>query len=93
MPQVHVDQTAASAAARVERHLPADEAPELLKRRFQIINLWRPISDPAWDWPLALCDYRSIDTENYLVPTTLVYPTVTARPSVCATTRTTSGKN
>ena len=47
--------------------------PELLKKRFQIINLWRPIGRPAWDWPLALCDYRSIDRTD-LVPTTLRYP-------------------
>jgi hypothetical protein len=33
---VHVDQTAASAAARVHRHLPASDAPDLLKRRFQV---------------------------------------------------------
>jgi hypothetical protein len=71
---VHVDQTNASAAARVHRHLPANDAPELLKHRFQIINLWHPIHHPAWDWPLALCDYRSIDPQNDLVPTTLVYP-------------------
>ena len=71
---VHVDQTAESATTRVHRHLPASDAPELLKHRFQIINLWRPIGRPAWDWPLALCDYRSIDTQNDLVPTTLRYP-------------------
>jgi hypothetical protein len=71
---VHVDQTADSAVARVHRHLPASDVPELLKHRFQIINLWRPIDHEAWDWPLALCDYRSIDPQNDLVPTTLVYP-------------------
>ena len=72
--QVHVDQTTKASIARVHRHLPADEAPELVKHRFQIVNLWRPINHPAWDWPLALCDYRSIDTKNDLVPSTLVYP-------------------
>ena len=62
--QVHVDQTAASFIARVHRHLPASDVPKLLERRFQIINLWRPIAAPALDWPLALCDYRSIDLEK-----------------------------
>ncbi|TFK23402.1 hypothetical protein FA15DRAFT_670515 [Coprinopsis marcescibilis] len=71
--QTHVDQTPASAVARVHRHLPASDAPELLKKRFQIINLWRPISHAAWDWPLALCDYRSVDPKDAL-PVTLVYP-------------------
>lgn len=74
VPQVHVDQTAASATARVHRHLPAEDVPELLKHRFQIINLWRPIHHAAWDWPLALCDYRSIDVAKDLIPTTLKYP-------------------
>lgn len=71
---VHVDQTSASAAARVHRHLPLGDAEALLKRRFQIINLWRPITHIALDWPLALCDYRSIDRNTDLFPTTLKYP-------------------
>jgi hypothetical protein len=70
----HVDQTTASAIARVHRHLPPEEAPSLLRRRFQIINLWRPISHAAVDWPLALCDFRSVDVKNDLVPVALIYP-------------------
>ncbi|KAJ6555124.1 hypothetical protein DFH09DRAFT_1493250 [Mycena vulgaris] len=51
-PQTHVDQTNASAVARVHRHLPAEEVPELLKHRFQIINL---TVDPVDDiLPVAL---------------------------------------
>lgn len=72
--QVHVDQTTAASIARVHRHLPASDVPDLLKRRFQIINLWRPISHVALDWPLGLCDYRSVDPEKDVVPVTLVYP-------------------
>ncbi|KAH7923058.1 hypothetical protein BV22DRAFT_1106300 [Leucogyrophana mollusca] len=49
-------------------------APALLKRRFQIVNIWRPIPHAALDWPLALCDFRSIDVGNDLVPVALVYP-------------------
>ncbi|KZP11663.1 hypothetical protein FIBSPDRAFT_799991 [Athelia psychrophila] len=71
--QVHVDQTTAAAIARVHRHVPAD-ADALLKRRFQIINLWRPISHAALDWPLALCDYRSVDVQKDLHPVALIYP-------------------
>ncbi|KAF7375462.1 hypothetical protein MSAN_00434100 [Mycena sanguinolenta] len=69
----HVDQTAKSAVARVHRHLPAEDVPELLKHRFQIINLWRPISHPADDWPLALGDFRTVDPETDVVPVALVY--------------------
>jgi len=74
VPAVHVDQTTASAIARVHRHLPPADAPELLKGRFQIINLWRPISHYAIDHPLALCDFRSIDRKQDLVPSALKYP-------------------
>ncbi|KAG6376596.1 hypothetical protein JVT61DRAFT_1578 [Boletus reticuloceps] len=70
---VHGDQTTASSIARVHRHLPS-EAPALLKRRFQILNLWRPISNAALEWPLALCDYRSVDVNKDLVPVALIYP-------------------
>ncbi|KAG6866317.1 hypothetical protein C0991_005784 [Blastosporella zonata] len=72
--QAHVDQTTKASIDRVHRHLPAEEAPELLKRRFQIINLWRPISRPALDWPLGLCDYRSVDPKKDTFPVALVYP-------------------
>jgi hypothetical protein len=70
---VHVDQTTKESIACVERHLPANEVSALLKRRFQIINLWRPISHPALNWPLAFCDFRSVDLEDTF-PVDLVYP-------------------
>ncbi|KAJ3935007.1 MAG: hypothetical protein NXY57DRAFT_913735 [Lentinula lateritia] len=72
--EVHVDQTTSSAIARVHLHLPSSEAPELLKHRFQIINLWRPISHPAFDLPLTLCDYRTVDKENDLVAVARISP-------------------
>ncbi|KAJ7856703.1 hypothetical protein B0H14DRAFT_3085303 [Mycena olivaceomarginata] len=72
--ETHIDQTPKSAVARVHRHLPAEDVPELLKHRFQIINLWRPISHPAVDWPLALCDFRSVDQQKDVLPVALIYP-------------------
>ncbi|KAF9806708.1 hypothetical protein IEO21_08566 [Rhodonia placenta] len=74
VPQVHIDQTAASATARMHRHLPPADVPALLRRRFQILNLWRPLGHPARDWPLALCDFRSVDRARDVVPITLRYP-------------------
>ncbi|KAG6911100.1 hypothetical protein DXG01_004615 [Tephrocybe rancida] len=72
--QAHVDQTTASSIARVRRHLPPADAEELLRHRFQIINLWRPISHAAIDWPLALCDYNSVDPKADALPVALIYP-------------------
>jgi len=70
---VHVDQTPSAAAARVRRHLPADEAEALLQKRFQLINVWRPIGHPATDFPLAVVDWRTTSPED-LVSVDLLYP-------------------
>jgi len=37
-----------------------DELEQLSKRRFAIINAWRPIGEPVVDHPLVLCDARSV---------------------------------
>ena len=70
--RVHVDQTPKAVRQRVHRHL-GDRADELLKGRVQLINVWRPIENPASDYPLALCDYNSLKPHN-LSPTELIYP-------------------
>jgi hypothetical protein len=71
--QVHVDQTPGAAAARVRRHLPNEEAEELLKGRYSIINVWRPIENPASDFPLAVIDWRSTAPEDFIA-VDLLYP-------------------
>ncbi|TEB19125.1 hypothetical protein FA13DRAFT_1852984 [Coprinellus micaceus] len=72
--QTHVDQTGKAAVACVHCHLPEADVPALLSKRLQIINLWRPIHVPASEWPLALCDYRSVNPEKDALPVALVYP-------------------
>lgn len=72
--QVHVDQTPKAAEARVRRHLPAEEVDDLLKTRYQLINVWRPIGHPASDLPLAVIDWRTTAPED-LVKVDLLYPT------------------
>ena len=64
--RVHNDYTEWSAPQRVRDLLP-DEADELLKRRFAIIQVWRPIRLPVETFPLAICDARSLSTENLVV--------------------------
>jgi hypothetical protein len=70
--RVHNDYTAWSAPQRV-RDLMGDEAAELLKHRFAINNLWRPIAGPLLRSPLVLCDSQTLDYDN-LVPSELRYP-------------------
>lgn len=72
--QVHVDQTPKAAATRVRRHLPAGQVDHLLQRRYQLINVWRPISHAASDFPLAVIDWRTTSPED-LVKVDLLYPT------------------
>ncbi|CAF1212093.1 unnamed protein product [Didymodactylos carnosus] len=67
--QVHVDQTPISAHTRVKRH-----ASDVPWKRFQLINVWRPLKNTVYDYPLAVADFRSIDVLNDLIPTILVYP-------------------
>jgi hypothetical protein len=70
--RVHNDQTFVSGPRRVRDHLPPAEADERLRKRFAIINVWRPIGGVVRSSPLALCDARSIETDD-LVATDLVY--------------------
>jgi hypothetical protein len=69
--RVHVDQTAASGVSRFRLEYP-DEADALLRRRVAIVNLWRPITSPVLDAPLAVCDARSVAPKD-LVASELVY--------------------
>jgi hypothetical protein len=70
--RVHNDYTAWSSPMRV-RQLMGEEAEELLKHRYVIINLWRPISGPVLESPLTLCDAESLSEED-LVASDLKYP-------------------
>ena len=49
-----------------------EEAEALLRRRFEIVNVWRPVRGPLRDAPLAICDARSVSFEDF-VASDLVY--------------------
>lgn len=81
--RVHVDQSYSAAKNRVPYHLPED-ADKLLKSRYQIINVWRPIKTIFKD-PLGVADARSVPDSD-LVPIGLIYPdrrgeTLTVKPN------------
>ena len=63
---VHNDYTERSANQRLRDILP-DEADELLKRRFAIVNAWRSIAGPVYTSPVALCDGRSVAPADMIV--------------------------
>lgn len=69
--RVHNDYTYVSSPQRV-RDLLGAEAEGLLRHRFAVVNVWRPLRGPVLDAPLALCDARSFSDDD-LVPTGLVH--------------------
>jgi hypothetical protein len=71
--RVHDDQTFDSAPRRVARHLEPDEAAWRLRRRFAIVNFWRPVGGAVLQSPLAVCDARTIEPQD-LLPSDLKYP-------------------
>ena len=56
----HTDYTDWSAAQRIKDLLP-DEAAARLAKRFAIVNVWRSMAGTVEEWPLGLCDARSVD--------------------------------
>jgi hypothetical protein len=66
VPRVHNDYTEWSGPQRVRDLLP-DEADVLLRRRFAIVQVWRPIRYPVEAFPLAICHARTLSPENLLV--------------------------
>jgi hypothetical protein len=66
VPRVHNDYTEWSGPKRVRDLLP-DEADELLKHRFAIIQVWRPIRHPVESFPLAIADARSMSPDDFII--------------------------
>jgi hypothetical protein len=64
--RVHNDYTEWSGPQRVRDLLP-NEADDLLKRRFAIVQVWRPIRHPVETDPLAICDARSISADDFVI--------------------------
>ncbi|RKU41361.1 hypothetical protein DL546_002423 [Coniochaeta pulveracea] len=67
--RVHIDQSSPGALMVLQKELPA-EAQELAKRRFQIINVWRPIKTIHKD-PLAVADGKTVPDSD-LIPASIL---------------------
>ena len=68
----HNDYTIGSGPQRVRDLVGGDEAEALVKRRFAVINVWRPLRGPVEENPLAFCDASSMQQDDF-VPTDLRY--------------------
>ncbi|PNY24120.1 Uncharacterized protein TCAP_05931 [Tolypocladium capitatum] len=59
--RVHIDQTPSSVAKRVRRYFP-DEAEKLLRGRYRIVNVWRPLNKtPVESFPLAFASTSTLE--------------------------------
>jgi hypothetical protein len=64
--RVHNDYTEWSGPQRV-RDIMGAEAEALLKGRFAIIQVWRPVGHPVESHPLAICDAQTVRPETLVV--------------------------
>ena len=64
--RVHNDYTEWSGPQRVRDLLP-QEADTLLRHRFAIVQVWRPIRHPVETHPLAICDADSVSTDDFII--------------------------
>ena len=88
-PVTAVHNTVKSGPQRV-RDLMGEEAEELLRHRFEIVNVWRPIRGPLRDAPLAVCDATTVAFTDF-VPSDLVYRDRTGETTASHTTLPTAG--
>ncbi|RHZ62605.1 hypothetical protein CDV55_102752 [Aspergillus turcosus] len=71
---VHTDFTVAGALRHLETHVPDPERrKQLLNSRVLIVNVWRPLKTVHRD-PLAVCDWRSINPQQDIIPYRLILP-------------------
>ncbi|KAJ3544431.1 hypothetical protein NM208_g3055 [Fusarium decemcellulare] len=69
----HIDETQAD-AKRVLQKINPTEFSSLSKMRWQVLIAWHPIRGPVRDWPLAVCDRRSVNVGADLQPCDLIHP-------------------
>ncbi len=61
VPAPHSDYTDNSAFQRMRDRFGDEEAELRLNRRFSIVNAWRSMTGTLEQWPLTVCDARTID--------------------------------
>jgi hypothetical protein len=64
---VHNDYTEASAPVRLREIVGEDEAARRMKKRWAIIQVWRPIRGDVLIDPLGICDGRTIPQKGFIL--------------------------
>jgi len=58
--RAHIDHSYEGGIAII-REAYRERAGAVLGRRWQLVNAWHPLRGPLVDWPLAVCDVRTVD--------------------------------
>jgi len=64
----HVDWTPESIAKKLRTKVGSQKTDSIMAKRYQFFHAWRPLFTPLRDFPLAVCDYSTVDSENDLEP-------------------------
>jgi hypothetical protein len=64
--RVHNDHTECSGPSRVREVLP-QEAEEIIRHRFAVVQVWRPIRYPVESFPLGLVDARTVSVDDFVI--------------------------
>jgi hypothetical protein len=68
--EAHNDYTERSGPRRVRELLaglvPDEDPDQLMRGRYAIFNVWRPINGAVEQWPLAVCDMQSMTPEDFV---------------------------
>lgn len=68
--EAHNDYTERSgprrARERLAELLPGEDPDEVMRDRYGIFNVWRPINGPVEQWPIAVCDMQSMRPDDFV---------------------------
>ncbi|OAP56963.1 hypothetical protein AYL99_09075 [Fonsecaea erecta] len=71
---VHVDFTRDWALRRMQMVYGSEFVSWAEQRRWQVMHTWRPLKGPLFDWPLAVCDYQSVNPRSDFEAGDNIYP-------------------
>jgi len=58
---VHLDFSHAEAENMLRTIYGLEAAKQIMQHQWQVINVWRPLKGPLFDWPIAVCDAKTFD--------------------------------
>ncbi|KFA55261.1 hypothetical protein S40293_04924 [Stachybotrys chartarum IBT 40293] len=71
----HIDYTTKELDGRLDQYF-GDKKESFMKREYHVINIWRPLSGPCRDFPMAYLDPKSVDRDADLFAVDEVFPNV-----------------